>query len=169
MLKFKKKIFMKIFPTKNYKIELTENPEKYIELLKLKTFEKETLSTTLTNKEFIGRINENHFEIIGSEAGIGAFTVLKGDFLDDSVSVVAEINKPFKILIAILFVFGLVGISFNVFKIGFPKAFGMLIPLIMLIGLLRFVFLGFFFKLSLNLIFRKFTSLLNITPNNSNF
>ncbi len=37
---------MKIFPTKNYKIELTENPEKYIELLKLKTFEKETLSTT---------------------------------------------------------------------------------------------------------------------------
>ncbi len=123
----------------------------------------------LTNKEFIGRINGNHFEIIGSEAGIGAFTVLKGGFSDDSVNVIAEINKPFKILIAILFVFSLVGISFNVFRIGFPKAFGMLIPLIMLIGLLRFVLLGFFFKLSLDSIIRKFTSLLNISPNKSNF
>ena len=155
---------MKIFPTKNYTIELTENPVKYIELLKLKTLESETLSTTSTNKEFIGRINGTHFEIIASEVGIGAFTVLKGDFSDDSVNVIAEINKPFKILISIMFVFGLGGISYNAIKIGFPEAFGMLIPLTMFIGLLRFVFLGSFFKRSFDLIFGKFTSLLNGKP-----
>lgn len=155
---------MKIFPTKNYEIELTENPENYIELLKLKTLESKNLLTVSKNREFIGRINETHFEIIGSEIGIGTFTVLKGDFLDNSVNVIAEINKPFKILILVMFVFGLGGVSYNAFKIGFPQAFGLLIPLAMLIGLLRFVFLGLFFNRSFDLVFGKFTSLLNTKP-----
>lgn len=152
---------MKIFPTKNYKIELTENSQKYIELLKLKTLESETLSTSSTNKEFIGRFNGTYFEIISSEIGIGAFTVLKVDFLDYSVDVIGEINKPFKILISIIFIFGLSSISYNVFKIGFPEAFGMLIPLMMFIALIKFVFLGVFFKRSFDLVFVKFTRLLN--------
>ncbi|WP_208796428.1 hypothetical protein [Flavobacterium fluviatile] len=48
--------------------------------MKLNTLESDSLSTKSTNKEFIGRINANYFEIIGSEVGIGAFTVLRGDF-----------------------------------------------------------------------------------------
>lgn len=153
---------MKVFPTNNYKIELEDDPEKTIELLKLKTLESDSLSTKLTNKEFIGRIKGNHFEIIGSEVGIGAFTVLRGNFSDDTVNVVVEINNPFKILISMMFILGIGGISYNVFKIGFPEAYGMLIPLAMLIGLLRFVFLGLFFNTSSNLTFGKFLSLLNM-------
>jgi hypothetical protein len=153
---------MKVFPTKNYKIELKDNLEKSIELLKLKTLESNSLSTKLTNKQFIGKINGNHFEIIGSEVGIGAFTVLRGNFTNDSVNIVAEVNKPFKVLISILFIFGMSGISYNVFKIGFPGGLGMLVPLAMFIGLLRFVFLGLFFKTSSNLTFGKFSRLLNV-------
>lgn len=151
---------MKIFPIKNYKIDLKDNLEKSIELLKSKTLESNSLSTKLTNKQFIGKINGNHFEIIGSEVGIGAFTVLRGNFANDTVNVVAEVNKPFKVLISILFILGIGGISYNIFKIGLPEGLGMLIPLMMLIGLLRFVFLGLFFKTSSNLTFGKFSRLL---------
>jgi len=156
---------MKFFPTKNYKLELMDNPEKCIEVLKSKTLESDRLSTTKTNKEFIGQIDGTHFEIIGSEVGIGVFTVLKGNFSSDSVNVTIEINKPFKILISILFVFSIGVIFYNAFKIGFPKAFGLLIPLIMLVVLIRFIFFGSFFKRSSDLIFRKFTKLLNAKLN----
>lgn len=158
---------MKIFPTMNYKIELTDNSENSIELLKLNTLESDSLSTKSTNKEFIGRINANYFEVIGSEVGIGAFTVLRGNFSDSYVNVVGEVNNPFKVLISILFIFAIGGISYNAFKIGFPGAFGMLVPLTMFIGLVRFVFLGSIFKRSFNLIFGKFTSLLNVNQSNA--
>ena len=84
---------MKIFPTKNYKIELINNFEKNIQILRLNTLQSDSLSTKLTNKEFIGRINGNHFEIINSKVGIGAYTVLKGDFSNHSVNIVAEVNR----------------------------------------------------------------------------
>lgn len=154
---------MKVFPTKNHEIELEGNPEKKIELLKSKTLLSNSLSTKLTNKEFIGRINGNNFEIIGSEIGIGALTVLRGNFSDDNLTVVAEVNKPFKVLVSVLFIFGICGISYNAFKIGFPEALGMLVPLTMFIGLLRFVFLGLFFNISSNLVFGKFFTLLNVS------
>lgn len=153
---------MKIFPTRNYKIELIDSPEKSIELLKSKTLESDSLSTKSTDKEFIGRIHESRFEIINSKVGIGAFTVLRGHFSGDSVHIVAEINKPFKVLISIMFIAAISGIAYNGFKFGFPKALGLLAPLIMLLGLFRFVFLGSFFKRSLDLVFGKFTSLLNL-------
>ena len=153
---------MKLFPTKRYKIELIDNSEKSIELLKLRTLESDSLSTKSTNKEFIGRINGNHFKIISSEVGIGAFTVLKGNFSDDSVDIVAEINKPFKVLISLMFLLGIGGAFYNAFKIGFPRGFGMLVPLTMFIGLIRFGFFGLYFNRSFNLIFGKFTSSLNV-------
>lgn len=158
---------MKIFPIKSYEIKLTDNPENNIKLLKLNTLESDSLSTKLTNKQFIGRINVNNFEIIGSEAGIGAFTVLRGNFSDGYVNVVGEVNNPFKVLISIMFIFAIGGISYNAFKIGFPGAFGMLVPLTMFIGFLRFVFLGLIFKRSFNLIFGKFNSLLDVNQSNA--
>ncbi|MCL9806896.1 hypothetical protein NAT51_15275 [Flavobacterium amniphilum] len=155
---------MQLFPTKNYTIELKDSPEKSIELLKLNTMLSDSLSTQTTDKKFIGRINGNRFEIISSEIGIGAFTVLRGNFSDDSVTLVAEVNKPFKILISILSILALGGISYNAFKIGFPGGFGMLVPLLMFLGLLRFVFLGSFFERSFRLVFGKFTGLLQVKP-----
>lgn len=160
---------MQIFPTNNYKIELKGNPENMIELLKLNTFKSNSLSTKLTNKEFIGRINGSHFEIIGSEIGIGAFTVLRGNYSYNTLNVIVELNKPFKVLISILFLFGVGGIAFIAFKIGFPKAFGMLIPLAMLIGFIRFIFLGRFFNVSSNLNFGKLSRLLNCSEFNKNY
>ena len=153
---------MKVFPTKNYQIELKGTPEKCIALLTLNTLASDSLSTTLTDKEFIGRIQGNHFEIIGSEVGIGAFTVLKGDFSDDTVNIVAEINKPFKVLISIFFVLAIGGFSYNVFRIGFPKGLGMLVPLAMFIGFIRFIFLGLLFRASSNQTFGKLTRLLYV-------
>lgn len=153
---------MKIFPTKNYKLDCIDNPEKSIQVLKLNTLESDRLSTTSTDKEFIGIINANHFEIISSDVGIGAFTVVRGELLKDSINVVVSINKPFKVLITLLFVFGIGGISYNVFKIGFPRAIGMLIPLLMFVGFLRFVFLGLLFNRSVNLFFEKFSRIVNV-------
>lgn len=153
---------MQLFPTKYFKIELNESSDKSIEKLKLMTLESDSLSTQSTNKEFIGRIKGTHFEIISSEVGIGAFTVLQGDFSDDSVAVIAKVNTPFKVLISILFTFGIGGFVYNATKLGFPAGLGMLVPLVMFLGLLRFVFLGLLFKRSLRLVYVKFTSLLKI-------
>ena len=154
---------MKIFPTKHFKFTLNgNNPQKYIELLKSKTLESNSLSTKSTNKEFIGRINGSYFEIIGSEIGIGAFMVLRGNFLNDAINIVAEINPPFKKLISVLFILVIASIAYNGFIIGFPAALGMLIPLMIFIGFVRFVFLRLFFNKAFNLIFNKFSTLLNL-------
>lgn len=156
---------MKIFPTNNYKIELKGNSEKMIEFLRLNTLKSNSLSTKSTNKEFIGRINENNFEIISSEIGIGAFIVLRGNFSEDTINVIAELNKPFKVLISILFIFGITGITFSSFQIGFPKAFGMLIPLAMFVGFIKYIFLGLLFKVSSNLSYGKLSRLLSLELN----
>jgi hypothetical protein len=152
---------MKIFPTNNYKIELNDSPEMIIELLKLNTLQSNSLSTVKTDKEFIGRINEKQFEIIGSEVGIGAFVVLRGNFSDRTINAFTEINKPFKVLISLILVLGICGISYNVFKIGLNEALGMILLLAMFILLIQFILLGVFFKSS-KLIFGKFSRLLNI-------
>ena len=153
---------MKVFPSKNYKIELVDNSGSSIENLRLRTLESDSLSTQITAKDFIGKIKGNEFQIIGSEIGIGAVSVLKGKFASDFVEVNAEINKPFKILISIIFIFGILGISFCAVKNGFPRGLGMLVPLIMFLGFIRLVFLGLFFKISSNLIFNKFCRILKI-------
>ena len=151
---------MKIFPSKKITLELIESIDHSFELLKLNTLESTSLTTKSTNKKFIGRIDKHQFEIISSEDGIGAFTILKGEFLDDSVTIVAEINMPFKVLISSIFLVGLTGIFYSFFSIGLPEAVGMLIPLALLFFLIKFIFLGKFFHRSLNSSLEKFTEII---------
>ena len=72
-------------------------------LLYINTCMSDVLGTISTDKLFIGKINQESFELISSEIGIGAFSVLKGNFINNTIILKFEINKPFKILISILF------------------------------------------------------------------
>lgn len=153
---------MKIFPTKTFKFQIEDTIENNMNLLYINTCMSDVLGTISTDKLFIGKINPESFELISSEIGIGAFSVLKGNFINNTIILKFEINKPFKILISILFFFVLFAILLSAIQLGFPKAFGMLVPFIMFSALIKFVFFGLFFKKSSDLIFYKIIQLLKI-------
>lgn len=152
---------MKMFPAENYTIKLRNSVEKSIELLKMNTSESSNLSTHITSKNFIGTINTNSFKIIGSEIGIGVFTVFNGCFINETVTITTEVNKPFKILILILSILIFSGFIFAVFVNGTTKSFGLLIPFTMGVLFIRYGLIGLFYKVSFNLTYGKLKNLLS--------
>ena len=160
---------MKIFPASKYKIVLNEDYEKYIEILKYNTKESNSLSSQVTDKKFIGKIGENSFRLIGSEKGIGAFTVFTGDFNKKSGTIKTEINGPFKIIISIIFIFPIILFSLNVINNGILKSLGLLVPLFMFWAFIRFVLIGLFNKYSSKVTMDKLKTTLSITSLEKNF
>ena len=151
---------MKLFPTKDYRIEFNSESCKPLELLKIQTLESDVLASQLTTKWFVGTVNDDNFRIIGSEIGIGAFVVFEGKINKAHVEISTQVNKPFKILISIIAAFGLFGFFVGVFRNGVTNSFGLLIPLAMLFLFLRFVLIGLFFKVSSKLTLGKLTTVL---------
>jgi hypothetical protein len=151
---------MKIFPTRNYKIEMNGNADHSFELLKSNTQISSDLSSQLTGKDFIGQVSDNKFRIISSEMGIGGFTVFEGNFTNNIVDIFVQVNKPFKNLIFIIFLVGFAGICESFFRDISVRSLRLIFPLIILIVLIRFVIIGLFFKISSNLTLKKLRNIL---------
>ena len=110
---------MNIFPIKNYEIELLNDSSKALSELENNTLITDSLSSEWTKKAFIGQVNENGFKIISSEPGRGAFCVLNGKLESKKGLVEITINKAFRIMLSMIFLFPIVGfiISFFIKKI----------------------------------------------------
>lgn len=156
-----KNLPMRIFPSNKYIIELNSSVQKNIELLRINTKESRSLTSQTTDKQFIGRINGEQFELISSLIGIGAFTVFKGKFTENFVTLTTEINKPFKILLSIIFALGLVGVGHAFYRDGFVESIGLFIPLIMMVVFLRFVMIGLSNKISISFTLERLKNVLN--------
>ncbi|AXB57295.1 hypothetical protein [Flavobacterium fluviale] len=101
---------MKILPTSNYNFKILGEPTESLERLKRRTQISENLISKMTDKSFIGTINNNKFRIISSEIGKGSFCVLNGEITNKHGIVNVEINKPFQILLCILLCLPAVGL-----------------------------------------------------------
>jgi len=141
------KKLMSIFPSTIYEFKLINGQTETLERLNRRTEESESLISKVTEKSFIGKVKNNNFRIISSNIGKGAFCTLTGFIKEEKGEVLVEINKPFKILLTILMLFPFVAFFIQLFSktAEFNPIF--IIVCIGQVLIIRFFFIGIFFKI----------------------
>ncbi|SNR56884.1 hypothetical protein [Flavobacterium sp. ov086] len=137
---------MKIFPASNYSFKIIGEQTESLERLKRRTQISESLSSKITDKSFLGTINNNSFKIISTEIGKGAFCVLNGEVTNKNGTVNVEINKAFQILLFILLCLPIAGLiaqlftqELNLFLVFIAVAIGQIL-------MIRFIFIELAFR-----------------------
>lgn len=137
---------MKIFPTSNYSFKIIGESAESLERLKRRTQISDSLSSKITDKSFLGIINNNSFRIISSEIGKGAFCVLNGEIRDKNGTVNVEINKAFQILLSIILCLPIAGLIAQLFSQKPNLAVILIAAAIVQILMIRFVFIELAFR-----------------------
>jgi hypothetical protein len=137
---------MDVFPNKSLLLELRDDRATLLDELRRNTKLTNKLVSEYTDKEFIGQVDDCGFKIISSEIGRGALCVFEGDFQDSFGTVEIRINSAFKILFSILILMPIIGFVIAIATQGIEKSIGFIVPVIMLILFIRFVFLELSFR-----------------------
>jgi len=153
---------MKLFPTKNFKAELRSDYSISMENLKSNTDITDSLTSDWTKKAFRGQVNENGFKLISSEIGRGAVCVLIGKFDGNTGEIEVRIHKAFKVMFSILMLMPIIGFGIAILTSGIEKSIGIIIPAIMGILFVRFVFIELGFRFISNTGINKLTDILTI-------
>ncbi len=153
---------MKLFPNKIFKVELSSDYAVSMQNLKSNTDITELLALKPTNNAFRGKVNENGFKIISSEIGRGAVCVLSGKFKGKTGEIEIRIHNVFKVLFSILMVLPVIAFGITLFTNGIEKSSGIILPMIMAIVFLRFVFIELSFRFISNKGIKKLTDILMI-------
>ena len=138
----------KLFPTYYYKFNLLDNEIDSIERLNRRTEHSDKLVSKMTDKSFIGKVDNNKFKIITSEVGKGAVWVMDGFIFNGKCEVNMAVNRPFAILISILFCFPIITFIFQGL-IGDSNQFGFVYSMFVIICqflIVRYIILDFTFK-----------------------
>ncbi|CAI2767664.1 hypothetical protein [Flavobacterium collinsii] len=138
---------MNLFPVSNYTFKIIGEQSESLDRLKRRTESSESLASKITDKSFIGTINNNAFKIISSEIGKGAFCVLSGEIVDNNGGINVEINKTFKILLSFLICLPLAGLILQ--AISQDNKFLILFILIAILEclMIRYIFIEFAFRI----------------------
>ncbi|WP_047419577.1 hypothetical protein [Cellulophaga sp. Hel_I_12] len=153
---------MKLFPNKYFKAELRSDYSISMQNLKSNTDITESLTSDWTDKAFRGQINDNGFKIISSEIGRGAVCVLIGKFEGKTGEIEVRIHKAFKVMFSILMLLPIIGFGIILFTNGIEKSLEIIIPMIMGIVFVRFVFIELSFRFISNTGINKLTDILTI-------
>lgn len=137
---------MDVFPSKSLLIELRDDRATSLDELRRNTKLTDKLVSDYTDKEFIGQVDDYGFKIISSEIGRGALCVFQGDFQDSFGTVEIRINSAFKIMFSILMLLPVIGFGIAIATQGIEKSIGIIIPVVMLVLFIRFVFLELGFR-----------------------
>ena len=154
---------MNIFPIKYYEIELLTDSSKALAELEKNTMITDSLDSEWTKKAFIGQVNKNGFKIISSEPGRGAFCVLSGKLESKKGSVEITINKAFRIMLSIIFLFPMVGFIISFFIKEIEVSISLIIPTLMSIIVFRFILTEIAFRIISKNGLNKLTSIIGIT------
>ncbi len=153
---------MKLFPTKNYEVVLSNDYSVSMEHLKSNTDITDLLTSDWTKKAFRGQVHENGFKIISSEIGRGAICVLVGEFDGKNGELEIRIHKAFKVMFSILMLMPIIGFGIAMITNGIEKSIGIMIPAIFAILFLRFVFIELEFRFVSNTGMNKLSKILMI-------
>lgn len=133
---------MKIFPQNSYSIELNNDSITSISELKKHTLSKEQFVANWNSQTFIGKINENEFEIKLSKKLFGELCVLNGKLENKKGAVEIRTGKIFKIIFVIIVLFCLSGIITAIVEDELELVF----PSIIAVLIMRFIFLELGFR-----------------------
>jgi len=145
---------MKIFPHKALEFRLIDSYDETLNRLGRRTDKSKNLTSQYTNKSFRGTLNGNHFKLVSSAVGKGAFCVMTGAIENDKGYVEVEVNQVFRVLLSILLVLPIIGLAATI--ISDPNKFSLALVLITIVQILiiRFVLVevafNFLSKESLN-------------------
>ncbi|MEP0264290.1 hypothetical protein [Dokdonia sp.] len=157
---------MKLFPTKNFKVTLKNDYSNSMEHLKSNTDITDLLTSDWTKKAFRGQVHEKGFKIISSEIGRGAICVLIGEFDGKNGELEIRIHKAFKVMFSILILMPFIGFGIAIITNGIEKSIGIIIPAIIGILFLRFVFIELGFRFVSNTGMNKLSKILMINELN---
>ncbi|MFV9484910.1 hypothetical protein ACNI3T_13760 [Christiangramia sp. ASW11-125] len=152
-----------MFPEKIYSIELLTEKKYAITKLKNVTLSDEQFVSHWNDQTFIGEIGENEFQIKLSRKLIGEFCILTGIIDNGRVKIKAGISKTLKLLFILASLFALSGIITAVFQ----NKLSAIIPIILSVIVIRYIFLEIGFRLVFNRLENKLTRI--IKPKNSTF
>ncbi|MGI9651179.1 hypothetical protein [Chryseobacterium sp. RLHN22] len=137
---------MQIFPSGIYQFTLNNSKEETLERLKRRTEISERLIAKNTDKTFVGQINQNRFQLLPSSFTAGSFCELTGIINNSNGEVLIEINRRFRFLLNIFYFLPILGLIVEL--ISNPKGFSFVLLLVLPFHILviRFLFIGIFFK-----------------------
>lgn len=137
----------KLFPTYDYKFKLLDNENDSIERLNRRTEHSDKLVSKMTDKSFIGKVDNNKFKIITSEIGKGAVWVMDGYISNEKCEVNMVLNYPFRVMFSILLCFPVIGFIIQLFtEADFSLIVMVLLGMIGQLLIIRYVILDFVFK-----------------------
>lgn len=137
---------MKVFPTKELKFRLIDNQDETLDRLNRRTEKSENLTSQYTDKSFRGIVNGNHFKLISSAIGRGAFCVMTGEIASDQGHVKVEIHKVFRVLLSIILLFPIIGLTALIANGTEDFSSIMIVVAIGQILIIRYAFIGLAFK-----------------------
>lgn len=137
---------MKLFPHKNYQLQLNENFPDAIDNLKSKTMLTSRLTSQNTSKAFIGEVCENSFKVISSETGTGALVVYVGTFWGQTGKLQVRLSNAFKVLFSTLLILPLLLFIIAATSEGLQNNLGLLIPVLMMWFFICLVFMELSFR-----------------------
>jgi hypothetical protein len=157
---------MKLFPSRNLTVELQYDRMITLNELRCNTKLTDTLVSEYTDKAFIGRVNDSGFKIISSEIGRGAVCVFLGELQDSLGTVEIRMHNAFKILFSILMLMPIIGFGIAVLTNGIENSIAIILPMIMGVLFVRFVFMELSFRFISKTGINKLTKLIGIRQTN---
>ncbi|WP_373060427.1 hypothetical protein [Zunongwangia sp. H14] len=138
---------MKLFPSKEYSITLINESSKAIGGLQKETLSDDQFVSDWNRQTFIGRIEGTEFEVKLSKKLYGAFCILKCKMERSTGFLEIKVNKDFKRFFWILFLFPIIGFTIVVIQNGLVDSTDLIIPTVLYIVVLRFVFIELGFRI----------------------
>jgi hypothetical protein len=138
---------MKIYPTKKYSITLFNEHPKAVFELKKETLRDGQFVSDWNKYSFIGEIDETNFEIKLCKKLYGNFCVFKGRLEGKAGVLEIGIDRTYKFVLFVIFLFPIFGFLTSLFNNGFKNSVVLLFPTIMFIVILRFVFIELGFQI----------------------
>jgi hypothetical protein len=155
---------MKIFPEKDYFFELNKDSSIAISELNNQTLSKEQFVTNWNNQSFIGKIENNEFEIKLSKKIIGDFCILKGKLENGKGTLKIRTSRIMKIIFVAIVLFAFSGIITAIIR----TEFGVIFQIFITILVMRFIFLELGFRLASKKGISKLTKIIGIKTLNKN-
>ncbi|WP_210488463.1 hypothetical protein [Rufibacter aurantiacus] len=153
---------MKLFPSNSYTVELSNDSSLALENLKQNTKLTDSLVSELTQKPFIGQVQESRFKVISSAPGYGSLCVLIGNFQGKEGIINIKIHNAFKVLSLILMILPiiLVGVTLATREVKYP--FDLIVPILMAITFVRFGLIGLGFRIVSNKSLNRLREVINM-------
>lgn len=137
---------MDVFPNKDLLIELRDDRATSLNELRRNTKLTNKLISEYTDKGFIGQVDDCGFKIISSEIGRGAVCVFEGDLQDSLGMIEIRIHSAFRVMFSILMLLPVIGFGVSIATQGIEKSIGLIVPAVIVILFIRFVFIELSFR-----------------------